>query len=64
MGGLAGFIGTYLIGPRVGLFNQDQKLAYILDDTLLDEEMNEVETDKKNDEELEDERYKFFMNKN
>lgn len=38
MGGLAGFIGTYLIGPRVGLFKQDTTLAYVLDDNLIDED--------------------------
>ena len=37
MGGLAGFIGTYLIGPRVGLFSPDTKLAYVLDDVYLDD---------------------------
>ena len=31
MGGLAGFMGTYLIGPRVGLFKNDDRLAYILE---------------------------------
>lgn len=41
MGGLAGFIGTYIIGPRVGLFSQDENLAFILDDQLLDEEGND-----------------------
>ena len=42
MGGLAGFMGTYLIGPRVGLFKNDDRLAYILeqDDMLLDYEKN------------------------
>ena len=38
MGGLAGFIGTYLIGPRVGLFAPDEKMAYVLNDQLLDDE--------------------------
>ena len=38
MGGLAGFMGTYIIGPREGLFKRDEKLAYILDDHFLDEE--------------------------
>jgi Amt family ammonium transporter len=37
MGGLAGFAGTYLIGPRVGIFSPDTKLAYVLDDIYLDE---------------------------
>jgi Amt family ammonium transporter len=37
MGGLAGFIGTYLIGPRVGLFSPDTKLAYLLEDVYLDD---------------------------
>ena len=37
MGGLAGFIGTYLIGPRVGVFRADDRLAYVLDDIYLDE---------------------------
>ena len=34
MGGMAGFIGTYLIGPRIGLFKNDERLSYIKDDTL------------------------------
>jgi ammonia channel protein AmtB len=38
MGGLAGFMGTYLIGPRVGLFAQDTKLAYVLDDLCLEDD--------------------------
>ena len=42
MGGLAGFMGTYLIGPRVGLFKNDDRLAYILDedDMMIDCEKN------------------------
>ena len=43
MGGLAGFIGTYLIGPRVGLFTTDDKLSYILDDQLLDDDGQEFD---------------------
>ena len=43
MGGLAGFLGTYLIGPRVGLFTQDDKLSFVLDDLLLDEDSNDFE---------------------
>ena len=35
MGGMAGFIGTWLVGPRIGLFRMDTKLAYILEDELL-----------------------------
>jgi|DEB0MinimDraft_12_1074336.scaffolds.fasta_scaffold14667_2 hypothetical protein len=38
MGGLAGFIGTYLIGPRVGLFAPDEKMAYVLDDLMLEDD--------------------------
>ena len=38
MGGLAGFIGTSIIGPRVGLFKPESKLAYINDDLLLDDD--------------------------
>ena len=49
MGGLAGFIGTYIIGPRVGLFSQDEKLAFILEDQLLDEEGNDYAYEKKAD---------------
>lgn len=45
MGGLAGFIGTYLIGPRVGLFRPDATLAYILEDKLIDQETIENEFD-------------------
>ena len=43
MGGLAGFIGTYLIGPRVGLFSPDNRLAFIMEDTLLDDEIQDIE---------------------
>jgi ammonia channel protein AmtB len=42
MGGLAGFIGTYLIGPRIGLFGPDKVLAFIHDDILLDDEGNDI----------------------
>jgi len=38
MSGVAGFIGTYIIGPRVGLFSQDSQLSYILADEMLDED--------------------------
>ena len=32
MGGLSGFVGTYLIGPRIGLFNSNNAISYIADD--------------------------------
>lgn len=32
MGGIAGFMGTMIIGPRVGLFQKDRVLAYLLED--------------------------------
>lgn len=32
MGGVSGFIGTWVIGPRIGLFNSDKKLSYILNE--------------------------------
>tara|TARA_B110000305_G_C19228913_1_gene534228 strand:- start:340 stop:879 length:540 start_codon:yes stop_codon:yes gene_type:complete len=34
MGGISGYIGTYLIGPRIGLFRTDKTLSYLLDDDL------------------------------
>lgn len=36
MGGIAGFIGTFLIGPRMHLFQQDQFFSYVLRDIALD----------------------------
>ena len=45
MGGLAGYIGALIIGPRVGLFQADRELAYILDDEKFlkqEEEMKRV----------------------
>mgnify|MGYP002631036062 FL=1 len=36
MGGMSGFIGTYLIGPRIGLFKPDENMAYILNDEALE----------------------------
>ena len=43
MGGLSGFIGTYIIGPRIGLFKEDKTLSYILEDDsyLMGEEKND-----------------------
>jgi ammonia channel protein AmtB len=35
LGGLSGFMGTFLLGPRIGRFTPDTKLTYILDDELL-----------------------------
>ena len=32
MGGIAGFIGTVVIGPRIGRFEEDKTFAYILDE--------------------------------
>ena len=41
MGGVAGFVGTYLLGPRLGLFQQDTRMAYVLEDKLVgDDEGN------------------------
>ena len=43
MGGLAGFIGTYLIGPRIGLYHTDNVMSYVLRDKLLeDDDANKV----------------------
>lgn len=42
MGGVAGFIGTYLMGPRVGLYNIDEKIAFILSDKMLENEDNDM----------------------
>lgn len=32
MGGVAGFIGTYLIGPREGLYKRNEKLQFIIEE--------------------------------
>ena len=39
MGGLSGLIGTYLIGPRIGLFHSDSELNYIHSDEELIEKL-------------------------
>lgn len=59
MGGLAGFIGTYLIGPRVGLFKPDLTLSYILEDQLLDEQNAELDWDAKRYDEFDLIRYQI-----
>lgn len=46
MGGLSGFVGTYIIGPRIGLFKTDKTLSYILEDDSM------VIGDDKEDQEL------------
>ena len=38
MGGLSGFVGTYLIGPRIGLFNNTNNISYINDDEKMIQE--------------------------
>ena len=45
MGGLAGFVGTCLIGPREGLFKRDKKLSYILDDGIFEDEFDRFEAE-------------------
>ena len=35
MGGVAGFFGTLLIGPRIGLFRKDTDMAFVLDEELI-----------------------------
>ena len=36
-GGVAGFVGTYLIGPRTGVFKREMTLDYILDEENFDD---------------------------
>ena len=48
MGGIAGFMGTYLIGPREGLFKWDKKLSFILEDNKIFEDSS---SDNSNDDE-------------
>ena len=46
MGGITGFVGTLIIGPRIGLFHPDTQLSYILegeDDQL--EQIDELSSD-------------------
>jgi len=43
MGGIAGFFGTLLIGPRIGLYSREKRLDYILDEGMNLEEQNRVE---------------------
>ena len=38
MGGIAGFMGTFIIGPRVGMFKEDKTLAYIDEDIFLEDD--------------------------
>lgn len=37
MGGLAGFVATYLIGPREGLYRWNKRLSYLLEEDIFDE---------------------------
>ena len=32
-GGISGFVGTYLTGPRLGLFSKETKYKYFIDDS-------------------------------
>jgi ammonia channel protein AmtB len=48
--GVAGFVGTYLIGPRSGLFRREPSIEYILDEENFDNfEENMREGECKND---------------
>lgn len=43
MGGLAGFMGTYMIGPRTGRFSNDKNLAFVLEDEgISNDELDEA----------------------
>lgn len=47
MGAVSGFIGTYLIGPRIGKFKSDMVMSYVLKDKYLEHDeanlvLNEV----------------------
>ena len=42
MGGMSGFIGTYLIGPRIGIYKADHKMSYVLDDEFLGDDVASV----------------------
>lgn len=37
MSGVAGFVSTYLIGPRIGIFKSDRLMSYVLKDTILED---------------------------
>ena len=43
MGGLSGFVGTYLIGPRIGLFNKNNSVSYINDDEKFLQENSDID---------------------
>lgn len=40
-GGIAGFVGTLLTGPRLGLFSKDTKYKYFIDDNNFSSESDE-----------------------
>lgn len=40
-GGMTGFIGTWLTGPRLGLFSKDMKYKYFIDDNNFSSESDE-----------------------
>jgi len=38
MGGVAGFVGTYLIGPRIGFFQAEDQMSYVHRDKFLEDD--------------------------
>lgn len=53
MAGVSGFIGTLLLGPRIGMFKPDKVMQYVFNDQYLDDEeanqlLSELLKDKRN----------------
>ena len=48
-GGITGFIGTYLCGPRIGIFSMDHNYKYILNDENFVEQVSSEEDGDKAD---------------
>ena len=38
MGGIAGFMGTVIVGPRIGLYKEDKQLAFVHKDLYLEDD--------------------------
>lgn len=47
-GGISGFIGAYITGPRIGLFKRDSRFEYMLDEAnFVHSESEEEDEDEK-----------------
>ena len=61
-GGISGFIGAYLTGARIGMFNRDSRFSYMMDDANFVHSESEEELEYDSETDLDSEFDKHYKN--